>query len=76
MALPVATALGAFTNTLLVMNLIYFCFQEQFASAKGIAMDAVYGVILTIIATNGIPEAIVAVVLGTAICKAVRKWRV
>ena len=52
------------------------CFQEQFASAKGIAMDAVYGVILTIIATNGIPEAIVAVVLGTAICKAVRKWRV
>lgn len=76
LALPVATALGAFTNTLLVMNLIYFCFQEQFASAKGIAMDAVYGVILTIIATNGIPEAIVAVVLGTAICKAVRKWRV
>lgn len=71
-ALPIA---GAFTNTLLVMNLIYICFSSEFASAKNIALDAVYGVILTIIATNGVPEAIVAAVLTTAIGKVLIKWR-
>lgn len=75
LALPVASALGSLTNTLLVMHLIYICFSEQFAAAKEIAVDAVYGVILTIIATNGIPEAIVAVVLSTAVCKALIRWR-
>lgn len=74
-AIPVASAAGSLTNTLLVMHLIYLCFSDQFAAAKEIALDAVYGVILTIIATNGIPEAIVAVVLGTAVCKALIKWR-
>jgi uncharacterized membrane protein len=69
-ALPVAAVAGALTNTLLVMNLIYFCFKDSFASVKGIAGEAVYGAILTIIATNGIPEAIVAAILVTAICKA------
>lgn len=66
-ALPLACAAGAFTNTLLVMNLIYFCFQEEFAAAKSIALDAVYTTILSIIAVNGIPEAIVAVVIGGAV---------
>ena len=56
------------------MNLIYFCFSEQFASAKQIALDAVYGAILAIIAANGIPEAIVAAVLTTAVCKALKRY--
>lgn len=66
-AIPVAAAMGAFTNTLLVMNLIYFCFKEELAAAKNVAIDAVYDVILGIIAANGIPEAIVAVIIGTAV---------
>lgn len=74
LALPVAGVVGAFTNTLLVMNLIYFCFSEQFAAAKEIAIDAVYGVILTIIAANGVPEAIVAAIITTAVCKALKRY--
>ena len=74
-ALPIAGVAGAFTNTLLVMNLIYICSSSEFASAKNIALDAVYGVILTIIATNGVPEAIVAAVLTTVIGKVLIKWR-
>lgn len=74
LALPVAGVVGAFTNTLLVMNLIYFCFSEQFAEAKGIAMEAVYGAILAIIAANGVPEAIVAAVLTTVVCKALKRY--
>ena len=69
-ALPVAAVLGTVTNTLLVMNLIYICFSEQFAAAKGIAVSAVYNAILGIILANGIPEAIVAAILVTAIGKA------
>lgn len=74
-ALPIAGVAGAATNTLLVMNLIYICFSHEFAAAKNIALDAVYGAILAIIATNGIPEAIVAAVFTTAICKVLLKWR-
>lgn len=74
LALPLAAVVGAFTNTLLVMNLIYMCFSEQFAAAKQIAIEAVYGAILAIIAANGIPEAIVAAVLCTAVCKALKAY--
>lgn len=72
-AIPVAAAVGTFINTLLVMNLIYFCFRDEFATAKNIAVEAVYDVILGIIAANGIPETIVAVVLGTAVSMALLK---
>ncbi len=70
LALPVAGVLGAVTNTLLVMHLIYFGFSEQFAAAKEIALSAVYNAIVAIIFSNGVPEAIVAAILVTAIGKA------
>lgn len=76
-SLAVAGISGALTNTLLVMNLIYFCFREEFAAAKEIAVEAVYDVILGIIAANGIPEAVVGAVLtmlvGGALLKVKRK---
>lgn len=37
---------------------------------QGIAIDALYGVILGVIGTQGVPEAIVAAVLTAAIGKA------
>ncbi len=61
-ALPVACASGA-----LVMHLIFFCFRDEFAAAQNVAVDAVYSLILGIIAANGVPEAIVAVVIGGAV---------
>ncbi|MGI6071108.1 MAG: ECF transporter S component [Blautia sp.] len=54
---------GALTNTLLVMNLIFLFFRDAYASANGVASNAVYGFILSIIGINGVPEAIVAGVL-------------
>lgn len=65
--LPIACVLGSFTNTLLVMNMIYIFFKDEFATAKSIAVEVVYDTILGIIAVNGIPEAIVAVIIGTSI---------
>ena len=76
-ALAVAGVAGSLTNTLLVMNGIYFLFGSSYAAAKGIAFEALYGVILGIIGTQGVPEAIVAAVLvmgiGKALLVAVKK---
>lgn len=66
-ALPLACASGALINTLLVMHLIFFCFREEFAAAQSVVVDVVYSMILGIIAANGIPETIVAVVIGGAV---------
>ena len=62
-ALFVAGISGALTNTLLVMNMIYFFFKDDYAQVNQVSVDAVYGFIMTIIGINGVPEAIVAGVL-------------
>lgn len=54
---------GSMVNTLLVMNLIYMFFREDYAAANGVIVKVVYGFILSIITINGVPEAIVAGVL-------------
>ncbi len=72
-ALAAASIAGSFTNTLLVMNLIYLLFGKQYAAAKDMAYEALYGSILAIIGTNGIPEAIVAAVLVAAIGQVFKK---
>lgn len=66
-ALPTAAVVGSLVNTLLVMNLIFICFREEFAAAKNMAVELVYDAILLIIGTNGIPEAIVAALFTTVI---------
>lgn len=66
-SLAAAGAVGSLTNTLLVMNGIYFLFGTSYSDAKGMAADGLYKVILSVIVVNGIPEAIIAAVLVTAI---------
>ena len=72
-SLPVSAILGSFTNTLLVMPMIYLFFKDQFAMAKEIAVDAVAGVVISIIGANGIPEAIAAAIIVTAVASALIK---
>jgi uncharacterized membrane protein len=66
---------GSITNTILVMHLIFFIFQDAFAQARNVPVEAVYGLVKGIIVTNGIPEAIVAGVLASAVCNAVEAYR-
>lgn len=67
-SLAISGVIGSLTNTLLVMHLIFFFFKDAYASVRNVALDAVYNVILGIIAVNGIPEAIVAGILTAAVC--------
>lgn len=64
---------GALTNTLLVMNLIFVFFRNDYAAANGVTVKAVYGFILSIIGINGIPEAIVAAVITLVLGKTLMK---
>ncbi len=72
LTLGMAGIAGSLTNTLLVMHLIFFLFKDAYANVREVSADAVYNVILGIIAANGIPEAIMAGILTAAVCKAVR----
>lgn len=74
-ALAIAGVCGSLTNTLLVMNMIYLFFGHAYAAAKEVSYEALYGVILSVIGINGVPEAIVAAVLTGAVCKAIRSIR-
>ena len=66
-ALFAAGVAGSLTNTLLVMNLIYLLFGDQYASAASWTAKWVYGVILGIIGMQGVPEALVAGIIVTAV---------
>ena len=74
-SLGAAGLTGALTNTLLVMNLIYLFFKDAYAAANGVAADAVYGFILSIIGINGVPEAIVAAVITAFVGRVLLKSR-
>ncbi len=62
-----AGAIGALTNTLLVMPGIYVLYKDAYAQALSVEPDAVAGVIMGVISFNGVIEAIVAAVLVAAI---------
>ena len=77
-ALPVVGFIGSMTNTVAVMGSIYFLLAEQYASAREVAITAVYGLIMGTVTGAGLMEAVAAMVLVTAIGKillvSVRKY--
>ncbi|MDO4338836.1 MAG: ECF transporter S component [Eubacteriales bacterium] len=71
---------GSMVNTVFVMGSIYFLFAQQYAEAKNVAVSAVFGLIMGTVTASGIPEAIAAAILVTALGKALLKvyqaaWR-
>lgn len=59
--------LGSLTNTVFVLSGIYLFFGNGYASAVGVSYQALIGVLLTVVTTNGIMEALLAVVITLAI---------
>lgn len=74
-ALFLAGIAGGMTNTLLVMNLIYFLFKDSYGQIIKKGADQVYGAILAVIATQGVPEAIVAGILTAAVASILLRLR-
>lgn len=74
-ALFIAGIAGGLTNTLLVMNLIYFLFKDSYGQIIKKGANQVYGAILAVIATQGVPEAIVAGILTAAVASILLRLR-
>lgn len=69
-ALPIVGVAGAMTNTVLVMGSIYVLLRPEYAALKNVAMEAVLGLVMGVVGTSGVAEAIAAAILVTAIGKA------
>ena len=60
-------------NTVFVMGSIYLLFAEEYAQARNVGAEAVFGLVMATVITSGIPEAIVAAVLVAVIGKVLLK---
>ena len=72
-SLPITGFVGSMTNTVFVMGSIYLLFAKQYAEVKNVGMEAVFGLVMGTVTASGIPEAIAAAVLVTAITAALLK---
>ena len=68
--LPVTAGLATVIHSLLVMGSIGLMFAQQYADLKNVAVSSVFGVAMGVVATSGIPEAVAAVLIVTAVGKA------
>ena len=69
-ALPVTAAVATVCHTVMVMGSIYLLLAQQYADAKNVALEAVFGLVIGTVTASGIPEAIAAAILVTVIGKA------
>jgi uncharacterized membrane protein len=60
--------IGSLVNTVGVLGMIYILYGARYANALGESASAAKNLILTLIATNGIPEAIVGGFVVSAVC--------
>ncbi len=69
-AMGVSAFVGSMTNTVFYLGGLYILAFEQSAQIMGVAGNALLAALLGIVASNGIIEAIAAVVICTAVGKA------
>lgn len=68
-ALPVTGFVGSMTNTVFVMGSIYLLLAREYAQARSVAVDAVWGMIMATVTGSGIPEAVAAAILVAVVGK-------
>lgn len=63
---------GALTNTVLVLGLIYIFFGASYAAATSVAYEGLFAVLMGVVLTNGLAEAIIGAMVVLMVCKALR----
>lgn len=66
-------AIGSILNTAGVLGMIYLLYGERYAVAMDQSASAAGKLILTLIATNGVPEAIVGAIVVASVTVALKK---
>lgn len=68
----ITALLNTLIHTALVMGSIYLFFGQPYAAARGVAYQELITVIMAVVTTNGILEAILAAILVTAVARALK----
>ena len=68
--LLIVGAAGAIVNTVFYLGLLYFIFKPLLAATYGIALDAVFSMVMGVALSNGVAEAAVSALITAAVCKA------
>ena len=74
-SMPVAALLGSLTNTILVLGLTYLFYKQPYAEALHMNVSKVLPALLSIVATNGIAEAIASFIVAPIISRPLLKLR-
>ena len=74
-AIAVSSFMGTLTNSGLVLGLIYIFYAQKYAQAIGISPDFAAKTIFSAFITNAIPEAIVAILVASAVVTSFSKKR-
>lgn len=64
---------GSMLNTVFYLGSLWLLAAEVVASAYGVTVGEVGGIVMTTAATAGIPEAIISAIVVTAVCKALER---
>ncbi len=71
----VSAGIGSFVNTAGVLSLMALIYLQATADALGTTSDLVIGVLMGVVATNGVPECLAAVLVSTPILMALNYGR-
>jgi len=66
---------GSMTNTVGVLGMIYIIYAAQYAQAKGISLSEAAEVLLGVAVINGIPEAIISMLITVPVVLGIRRTR-
>lgn len=69
----IGAAIGSLTNTVGVLGMIYILYAQQYAGAKDIPVSTAAAAIFGVALTNGVPEAVVSVLITIPVVLAVKK---
>lgn len=73
--MSIAGVLGSLTNTILVLGFIYLFYREPYANFLQMDLEQLLPALLTIMATNGITEAVLSGILAPIVSKPLLKLR-
>ena len=69
----IASFMGSFVNTILVMSGAYFIFGESYANAVGVPFKGLVTFIITVVFTSGLSESIIAAIICPFVYKATKR---
>ena len=73
--IAIGAFVGSMTNTILVLGGIYVIYAKRYVEALNIPLENAKSAILGVSVTSGIPEAILSVIITTAVIKALKSRR-